>query len=100
MSDWLTATGEGIRIAVRLVPRASRNSVEGVLGDCLKIRLQAPPVDGKANEALVRFLAEILDVSRGSVRITAGLTGRTKQVEVTGIAAEPARAKLGVALSA
>jgi uncharacterized protein (TIGR00251 family) len=53
-------------------------------GDAIKIRLQAPPVDGAANEALIRFLAERLGVSRAAVRIVSGETARRKRVEVTG----------------
>lgn len=76
-----------VRFHVRVQPRASRNEIAGVLGDALKIRLQAPPVDGAANEALVTFLADELGVPRRGVRIVAGSTSRSKVVEVDGIAA-------------
>jgi uncharacterized protein (TIGR00251 family) len=58
--------------------------VVGRYGDAIKIRLQAPPVDGAANEELIRFLAERLGVPRAAVRILSGETGRRKRVEVTG----------------
>ena len=75
-----------VRFQVRVQPRASRTEVAGELGGALKIRLQAPPVDGAANEALVEFLADELGVSRKVVRIVSGSTSRTKTVEVDGIA--------------
>jgi uncharacterized protein (TIGR00251 family) len=75
-------------------PRASRTEVAGVLGDQLRVRLTAPPVDGAANEALVRFLAERLGVPRSAVRLVGGETGRSKVVAVDGIGVSEARALL------
>lgn len=74
-----------VRLAVRVQPRASRNEIAGVHGGALRIRLQAPPVEGAANEALVAFLAEQLGVSRRHVRIVAGSQSRNKVVEVDDI---------------
>ena len=71
-----------LRFNVRVQPRASANAVVGMQGDTLRVRLQAPPVDGAANEALVRFLAEALEVPRRQVRIVAGAASRNKVVEV------------------
>ena len=76
----------GVRFQVRVQPRASRSEVAGSYGGALKVRLQAPPVDGAANEALVDFLADRLGVARREVRIVAGLTSRSKVVEVSGVA--------------
>ena len=76
-----------VRFDVRVQPRASRNEIAGTLGGALKVRLQAPPVDGAANDALVAFLADELDVPKRGVRILAGSTSRSKLVEVDGIAA-------------
>jgi uncharacterized protein (TIGR00251 family) len=75
-------------------PRASRTEVAGVLGDQLRVRLTAPPVDGAANEALVRFLAERLGVPRSAVRLVSGEAGRSKVVAVDGIGMSEARARL------
>jgi len=75
-------------------PRASRTEVAGVLGDQLRVRLTAPPVDGAANEALVRFLAERLGVPRSAVRVVSGETGRSKVVAVEGIGLSEARDRL------
>ncbi len=75
-------------------PRAKRTAVAGRYGDAIRIRLAAPPVDGAANEELVRFLAETLGVARRAVRITAGLTSRRKQVAIDGMSEETATARL------
>lgn len=66
----------------------------GPYGDALRIRLAAPPVDGAANDALVRFLAERLGVARSAVRIEAGVSGRSKVVAVEGIDPETAARRL------
>ena len=82
---------------MRLTPRASKDEVLGLHDDALKIRLKAPPVDNRANEALVRFLAERLKVGRAEVAITAGWTSRTKTVRVAGLAPEAVLERLGLA---
>lgn len=74
-----------VRFPVRVQPRASRTEVAGTQQGALKVRLQAPPVDGAANEALVEFLADSLGVPRRLVRIVSGASSRTKVVEVTGV---------------
>lgn len=76
---------------MRVQPRASRNEVAGVHGGALKVRLQAPPVEGAANEALIELLAAELDVSRRQVRIVAGASSRAKVVEVDGVEAARVR---------
>ena len=79
---------------MRVQPRASRTEVAGPYGDALRIRLAAPPVDGAANAALIRFLAERLEVSRSAVRIEAGASGRSKVVAIEGIDAGTAARRL------
>lgn len=74
-----------VTFSVKVVPRASRNQVTGVEGEALKIRLNAPPVEGKANAALVEFLADSLHVPRSYVEIIAGHTGRRKLVRIRGV---------------
>jgi len=76
----LTAT-----LLLHVVPRARVTALAGRHGDALKIRLAAPPVDGAANDELIRFLAERLAVPRSAVTIAAGHTSRRKTVTVTGI---------------
>ena len=76
------------RLTVKVHPRARRSAVTGRLGDAWKLDLTAPPVEGKANEECVRFLAELVGVPRARVRIVAGLTSRTKVVEIEGVTEE------------
>jgi uncharacterized protein (TIGR00251 family) len=83
------------RFIVHVQPRAKRTEVAGRHGDAIKVRLAAPPVDGAANDELVRFLAEALGVPRRAVHLTAGLTSRRKTVEVEGLTSEAATALLG-----
>jgi len=87
-------TPQGASFAIRVQPRASRNAVVGELGDVLKIALTAPPVEGKANQACVEFLAKLLGVSRSSVTIAAGETGRNKVIRISGLDAEEVRRRL------
>jgi uncharacterized protein len=78
-------------------PRAARTELIGLHGTELRIRLSAPPVDGAANDALIRFVADRLGVARARVAITAGETARSKVVSVTGVSAADAAAAFGVA---
>jgi uncharacterized protein len=71
--------------AVRVAPRASRDAIEGEYNGALKVRLTAPPLDNRANEALRRLLAERLKVSASAVRIVAGEKSRTKRVSISGV---------------
>ena len=87
----ITRRGDTVRFTVRVQPRASRSEVAGLHGEALKVRLAAPPVDGAANEALVRLLADLLDVPRRAVRIEGGHASRSKLVEVDGVELEAVR---------
>jgi uncharacterized protein len=71
--------------AVRVQPRASRNEVAGEMGGALKIRLQAPAVENRANEELIAFLAQLLKTPKSAVRLLSGERSRTKRVEVRGV---------------
>jgi uncharacterized protein (TIGR00251 family) len=84
-----------VSFAVRVQPRASCDEIAGEWQDGLKIRLTAPPVDDRANEALRRFLAASLKVPLSAVRIAAGVRSRTKRVEVRGVTAGAVRALAG-----
>ncbi|MEO6922001.1 MAG: DUF167 domain-containing protein [Collimonas sp.] len=86
---WCSAIGGGVRLALQVTPNAKKSQVIGPLDDVLKVRLQAQPIEGKANEALIRFLAETLDVPRSKVSITHGQTSKRKLVEVTGAQLNP-----------
>jgi uncharacterized protein (TIGR00251 family) len=76
--------GSDLLIEVRVQPRASRSEFAGAFGERLRIRLQAPPVDGRANAALIEFLADAFDVPRSQVEIERGLSGRDKRVRIRG----------------
>ena len=84
----VVARDGGVMFAVRVVPRASCNAIEGEYAGALKIRLTAPPVEDRANKALRRFLAERLNVPIAAVRIVTGEKSRTKRVSVAGVSAE------------
>jgi uncharacterized protein len=73
------------RLRLRVVPGAVRAGVVGPHGDAWKVRVTAPPEDGRANDAVVRLLAEALDVPRDAVRLVSGHGGRDKLVELTGL---------------
>jgi uncharacterized protein (TIGR00251 family) len=80
---------------VKVHPRARHDRVAGILGEAVKLELTSPPVDGKANEACIRFLADLLRVPRSSVTIAAGATSRNKVVRIVGITAEQVERVIG-----
>lgn len=85
----------GAAITVRVTPRSSRNEVSEILADgTVKIRLTAAPVDGKANETLIEYLAKVLDVSKSNIEIVAGMTGREKLVTILGLSPEEVQKKI------
>ena len=83
------------QLHVRLTPRAKRDAIEGWREGALRVRVVAPPVEGKANEALLRLLAKALDVPVRDLAIVAGTTSRHKTVEVAGLDDETVRRRLG-----
>lgn len=87
-------TASGATFSVRVHPRARKTAVTGELGDSLKLAITAPPVEGKANQACIRFFAELLNVPRTSVSIAAGESGRNKVIRVAGLNAEQVRRRL------
>ena len=82
--------------AVRVQPRASRNEVSGVAQGALKVRLQAPAVEDRANQALCEFLAELLKRPKSAVRILSGGRSRAKRVEVFGVTATEVEALIRI----
>ena len=84
------------RLTVKVHPRARRSALAGRIGDAWKLSLAAPPVDGKANEECVRYLAELAGVPRSRVRIVMGLTSRLKVVEIEGVPQEDLERRLSV----
>src|ERR1700719_1145919 len=82
----------GLSFLVRVQPRASLNEIDGEWQGALRVRLNVPPVEGRANEALRRFLADCLNVPLAAVKIASGQRGRLKRIEVLGAKAEQIRA--------
>jgi len=95
---YLRETADGCTLAVRLQPQAKRTAILGVYGEGeqaqLKIALHAPPVDGRANEALIEFLAQLVGLPKASVAILSGLSSRSKVCAIKGIAEKSANEKL------
>jgi uncharacterized protein (TIGR00251 family) len=86
---------KGSALAVRITPRASRNEVAEILHDgTIRIRLTAPPAEGKANKALAKFLSDILSVPQSKIEIIVGKTGRDKLVSILDMDAETAHQKI------
>ncbi len=80
---WCSALENGVRLAVQVAPNAKKSEVMAVQGDALKIRLQAPPLDGRANEELIRFLAQQLSVPKSAIHLTHGHTNKRKLLEIS-----------------
>ena len=89
-NDWLRDGSECLRLRVLVGPNAKKTEIVGVQDGALKIKLQAQPIEGRANEALVRILAERLGVPRKSIALTHGASSRNKTVEIRGIALDAA----------
>lgn len=90
----------GATLAIRVTPRAKRNEITQIMSDgTIKIRLTAPPVEGKANTALIKFLADILLVSSSSIMILSGESGRSKLIFVSGLKPDLANQRILEALS-
>ena len=87
-------SGGAVTFAVKVHPRARKDAITGEVGDALKIALTAPPTEGRANEAVIEFLAEVLQVSRASVSIAAGRSSRNKVIRVSGLTATQVRDRL------
>lgn len=80
-----TKTGSGVRIKVKVQPRSSKKEIFGTVGDVLKVKLTAPPVDGAANEQLIEVIAEATGTRKSDISIVSGLSARTKIVEIRGL---------------
>ncbi|MBS1969910.1 MAG: YggU family protein [Bdellovibrionales bacterium] len=92
----ITKTDRGVKLTLFIQPKASKNEIIGPHNGALKVKITAPPVDGKANAELVEFLSEILEIPKRQIEILKGETGRNKTVEITGLTAEEVAAKLGM----
>lgn len=91
---WLRADGDGVVLTLHIQPGAKKTEVVGLHGEALKIRLAAPPVDGKANAALIEFLALKVRLGRTAVTLLSGESARSKRVRVAGTSVEAMRSAL------
>jgi uncharacterized protein (TIGR00251 family) len=87
-------TVAGATFSVRLHPRAKKNAITGMLGDALKLSLTAPPLEGRANDACIEFLAGVLKLPRSSITIAAGQASRNKLIRVAGLSAAEVKQRL------
>ena len=90
-------TAKGVTFAIKVQPRARKNAITGTVGDALKLALTAPPVEGKANQAVIEFFADFFEIPRSSVSIASGETSRNKVIRVSGISAQHVRERLAAA---
>ncbi|MFO7937437.1 MAG: DUF167 domain-containing protein [Kiritimatiellia bacterium] len=88
LPKWIAEKNGGIILTIRVTPRASRSEISGAEENWLKVRLKAPPVDGKANKELITFFARLLKVSKSSVSICSGESSRLKRIHIKEIAAD------------
>lgn len=95
----LCAESAGVRINVHAQPGAKKTALVGTHGDAVKIRVQAPPIDGRANEELVRYLAEVFETSRANIRLTRGETSRAKSFIIDGVGLARAEERLRAILA-
>ncbi len=89
-------TSDRATFAVKVHPRAKKNSITGELGDALKLSLTSPPAEGRANEACIEFFTKLLKVPRSSVTIASGQTSRRKVIRVSGLSADEVRRRIGM----
>lgn len=94
MTDWFQEKPDALYLRIRVQPKSSRDGVTGLQENALKIRLTAPPVDGAANKACLKFLGKLLGVAPSLLDITTGQTGRSKTVRLDCPVGDPRRAAL------
>jgi uncharacterized protein (TIGR00251 family) len=87
---------ERVTLRLRVIPGARRDEIAGWYGDAVKVRCQAPALDGRANESVIEFLAERLRVKRSDIELVHGERSRSKVIEVNGLASDEAYARLGI----
>jgi len=91
---------KGVSFAIRVQPRARKNAITGVVGDALKLAFTAPPVEGRANQAVIEFFADLFAIPRSSVTIASGETSRNKVIRISGLTMPAVRERLAAALNA
>ena len=96
--NWIHPTADGCTVTVKATPRDSRSEIVGPDADRLRVRLQAPPVDGKANAALIALFSDALGIPKRSVEILTGDTSRLKRIRLRGVTADAAATALSARL--
>jgi len=96
MSFLRTQKDGSVLLSLYVQPRAGRNELAGIHDGALKLRLTTPPVDGKANKAVIAFFSKILKIPKSALVLTSGLKNRRKQLRITGLDEETFRKKLGL----
>ena len=91
MANWYRRNDDVVTLTLHVQPGAKRSEITGLHGTALKIRLAAPPIEGRANEALLKFVAALFDVPLRQVELKQGMQSRHKVVAVTGSEVEPER---------
>ena len=94
--SWLIAGGTSVTLRLHILPGAKKSEVAGLHGEALKIRLAAPPLDGRANACLIAFVADRLGITRTRVRIVSGESSRAKRIRISGVDAAFVRGRLAV----
>lgn len=95
--SWIRVEKDGaVSLMIQVQPRAASNRVAGLQGDALKLCITSPPVDGKANEAVISLLAKILKIPKASISIQSGKQGRKKRILLSDCSIAGIRAALGV----
>ena len=94
LPSYLRVQPNGLLLSAKVQPRASKNEIGQALGDELRIKVTAPPVDSAANEALVQLLAQVMDCPRARVELVRGHTSRHKIIKLHGMSVETVAAKL------
>ncbi len=98
MAGWYQWQGDQLILSIRVQPRASQDEIVGPHGtDSLKVRITAPPIDGKANEHLIKYLAKSFGVAKGQVTLLNGTTGRDKRLAINNPKRFPASAQINTA---
>jgi len=90
--SWLVSTATGVILTLKVTPRAKRTEASGFNPDWMRLRIQAPPVDGKANDAIISFFADEFHIHRRAVEICTGDTCRLKRIKLHGVAEAAVRA--------
>ena len=94
-TSWLRQSGDDVVLTLHIQPGAKKTEIAGQHGEALKVRLAAPPVDGKANDCLIAFLAKRLGIAKAGVEMEAGASSRSKRVRIVGVASALVVERLG-----